>query len=197
VIKPGPAVPRRPGGVIVGLDDATLVARAQDGDIASVECLLARYQTAMYRLALRILGSPASAEDAVQEAFLAAWRQLPAFRGDAAFSTWLYRIVTNRALNAARAERRHRAVPLDSVEAVLVEPRPPPDTVATAASAREALAIAVGRLSPDQRACWVLRESDGLGYQEIATIIGITPDAVRGQIHRARRTLAASMKEWQ
>ncbi len=151
------------------LDDATLVARAQDGDFA--------------------------AEDAVQEALVSAWRQLAGFRADAAFSSWLYRIVTNRCLNMARA--RHLAVPADSLEATLPAAEThSPEAEATVDAERDALDDALERLPVDQRACWVLRESDGLGYDEIAAIVGATPDAVRGRIHRARRSLAATMGEW-
>jgi RNA polymerase sigma-70 factor, ECF subfamily len=179
------------------LDDETLLVRAQERDAAAFEQLVVRHEQAMYRLALRVLDRPEDAEDALQEALVAAWRQLPGFRGDATFASWLYRIVTTRCLNLARSRARRPARNLDGDTAnSLPSGMPTPEHVATAGSAREALNQALTDLPVDQRICWVLRENDGLGYQEIAAITGTTPDAVRGRIHRARSSLAGRMREW-
>jgi RNA polymerase sigma-70 factor (ECF subfamily) len=178
------------------LDDATLVARAGDGDIGALEQLFRRYQTPMYRLAQRILDDPGDAEDAVQEAFLSAWRRLGTFRGDAAFSSWLYRIVTNRCLNMTRFRQR-TAVPLDHAEAVVIATaQDDPAQRAAARHQRDALENALRELPRDQRVCWVLREGEGLGYEDISGITGLTPDAVRSKIYRARQGLAERMRSW-
>jgi RNA polymerase sigma-70 factor (ECF subfamily) len=178
------------------LDDATLAARAGDGDVAALETLFRRYQQRMYRAARRILGDPRDAEDAVQEAFVSAWRRLDSYRGEASFSSWLYRIVTNRCLTMTRS--RHRDLtPLDAVERVVAASASRgPEAEATVSAGRDALQAALMELPAEQRTCWVLRENDGLGYVEIADIVGSSPDAVRGQIHRARVTLMGRMRAW-
>lgn len=171
------------------------MVRAQEGDERAFEALVRRHQRAMYRLALRTLGSADDAEEATQEAFLAAWRRLGAFRSEAAFSSWLYRIVTNRCLNLARSRRP--ATSFDQTEPEL----PSRDGLGPASGAEvsqqlAALRQAVGQLPTEQRVCWVLREQEGLGYAEIAEMVGISPTAVRGRIHRARKRLAEVMKPW-
>jgi len=177
------------------LDDATLVVRAQEGDSRAFEALVRRHQGAMYRLALRTLGDAGDAEEATQEAFLAAWRRLDAFRGEAAFSSWLYRIVTNRCLNRARARRS--SVPLEQVSAELSSSEATgPERGAETNEQLAALRIALQDLSAEQRVCWVLREQDGLGYAQIAEMIGISPTAVRGRIYRARQQLSEVMRPW-
>lgn len=182
---------------MVDLDDPTLAVRAQEGDLRAFEVLVRRHQRAMYRVALRILGEPAEAEDAVQEAFVTSWRRLDHYRGEAAFSTWLYRIVTNRCLNMIRSRRRHPTTPLDDTEPPAAQPTASPEQATELDAVLGALAGAVASLPAEQRICWVLRESDGLGYTEIAHIVGSSPDAVRGRIHRARHALAQSMQAWQ
>jgi RNA polymerase sigma-70 factor (ECF subfamily) len=178
-----------------GLDDATLVARAAEADAAAFETLVRRHQRACFGLAVRLVGNRADAEDVVQESFIAAWRRLPEFRGEAAFSSWMYRIVTNRCLTLTR--RRREPVPLESEAQGLAAS--PGDEPAAATETRQrlaALGAALAELPPEQRACWVLRHLHGLGYTEIGEIIGAEPGAVRGRIHRARRHLAEVMRPW-
>lgn len=174
------------------LDEATLLVRAQEGDAAAFEALARRHQTALYRLAVRVLGDPVEAEDALQDGLLDAWRRIGRFRGEATFSTWMYRIVTNRCLAALR---RRRPVLLDRVDVTV----PAPDTPERAAEVNAGL-VELGRavraLSDDQRVCWVLRELEGLAYSEIAHITGASEDAVRGRIHRARLRLVEVMRPW-
>lgn len=177
-----------------GLDEQTLVVRAQEGDVRAFEVLARRHQAALYRLAVRMMGDPTEAEDALQEALLDAWRRIDRFRGESAFSTWMYRVVTNRCLGMLR---RRTPVP--------VEPAPDsapaaPDDPARAAevdAGLEALGRALRELNEDLRICWVLRELEGLGYAEIAEITGAGEQAVRGRIHRARTRLAEVMRAWQ
>ena len=173
------------------LDDATLVVRAQEGDVRAFEALARRHQAVLYRVAVRVMGDPAEAEDALQEALVDAWRRIGAFRGDAAFSTWMYRIVTNRCVGMLR---KRRPVPVEE----LAEP-PAPDDPARAAqidAEMAALGRAIAGLPDDQRVCWVLREMEGLGYEEISAITGASETAVRGRIHRARTRLAEVMRPW-
>ena len=156
----------------------------------------------MFGTSLRLLSQDSDAEDAVQEAFIASWRRLPEFRSDAQFSTWLYRIVTNRSLNELR--RRKPTQPLgpdtDSAEdAVSVDPAL--DTANPAAHAEQtalidALQAALAELPESLRVCWILRELDHRSYDDIADIVGVPEATVRGRIARARVKLAEAMKEW-
>ncbi len=178
------------------LDDATLAERAREADLRAFETLVRRHQGRMFTVAYRMLGDRGHAEDAVQESFLAAWRGIGAFRSDAAFSSWMYRIVTNRCLNAARTVRP--VMPIDAAGAALARVGPDhPERVAELRGQLVALRTAVAQLPSDQRVCWVLRESEGLGYVEIAEIVGASPGAVRGRIHRARQRLVERMRPWQ
>ncbi len=177
------------------LDEQTLVVRAQEGDVHAFEELARRHQAALFRVAVRVLGNRADAEDALQEALLDAWRRIGSFRAEAAFSTWMYRIVTNRCTQLLRGAPR--TVPVEDVdEARAVTGTGSPERAAEVDAEMAALARAVARLPDDQRTCWVLRELEGLGYAEITEITGAGETAVRGRIHRARTALAEVMRAW-
>ncbi|WP_344015843.1 RNA polymerase sigma factor [Pseudonocardia xinjiangensis] len=174
------------------LDEPTLVVRAQEGDVRSFEILARRHQAALYRLAVRVLGDPGEAEDALQEALLDAWRRIGRFRGDAAFSTWMYRVVTNRCMSVLRTRR---PVPVDRLDESAAASDSPERSVEVDAG-MAALGEALRGLRDELRVCWVLRELEGLGYTDIAHITGASEDAVRGRIHRARVQLAEVMRPW-
>lgn len=189
---PRPPVVEPPAEPEPELDEATLVVRAQEGDVRAFETLARRHQAALYRLAVRVMGDAAEAEDALQEALLDAWRRIDRFRGDSAFSTWMYRIVTNRCLAMLRKRRPEPTEPAD-------EAAPATDSPARAVELDAELAAlgwALAALPDGLRVCWVLRELEGLGYTEIAAITGASEDAVRGRIHRARARLAEAMRPW-
>jgi RNA polymerase sigma-70 factor, ECF subfamily len=187
--RPAPVTPPAPGAG--SLDEATLVVRAQEGDVRAFEELARRHQAALYRLAVRVMGDAGEAEDALQEAMLDAWRRIERFRGESAFSTWMYRVVTNRCLGMLR---RRRPVPVERV----AESAAPdsPERSAEVDAGMAALGWELRGLRPELRVCWVLRELEGLGYTEIALITGASEDAVRGRIHRARVQLAEVMRPW-
>ncbi|TQM09582.1 RNA polymerase sigma factor [Pseudonocardia kunmingensis] len=188
-----PAGPPAPSAA--QLDETTLVVRAQEGDVRAFEELARRHQAALYRLAVRVMGDATEAEDALQEALLDAWRRIRHFRGDSAFSTWMYRVVTNRCLGMLR---KRRPLPVERVEEAVGEAAAPdsPERSAEVDAGMAALRRAVGGLRDELRVCWVLRELEGLGYAEIAQIAGASEDAVRGRIHRARVQLAEVMRPW-
>ncbi|MFI5866733.1 RNA polymerase sigma factor [Streptomyces sp. NPDC051546] len=176
-------------------DDALLAVRAAEGDEEAFEVLVRRYGPAMLRLAAGLLGSAAEAEDTVQEAFVSVWRKLPEFRGDAAFGTWLHRIVTNRCLNALRARRP--VTDIDELpERAAPEHQSSPERAAESHAAVHALGKALAALSPEQRACWVLREIEAVPYETIAQTVGISQEAVRARVFRARRCLTEAMGTW-
>jgi RNA polymerase sigma-70 factor (ECF subfamily) len=147
---------------------------------------------AVYRLALRMTADAGDAEEVTQDVFLSAWRRLPEIREDAAFSGWLYRTATNRCLNLLR--RRRPTSELDDQVPNQVEADP---QRATQSSAQlEALVAALQHLTPEQRAVWLLREAHHRSYEEIAQVVGTTPQAVRGRLSRARAQLAELMSPW-
>ncbi|MCF3961118.1 sigma-70 family RNA polymerase sigma factor [Streptomyces fuscigenes] len=157
--------------------------------------LVQRHGPGLLALAQGLLGDRADAEEAVQDALVGAWRRLPDFRGDAVFRTWMYRIVTNRCLSVLRA--RPRTEPLDSVaEPATRDTASQPARAAESAATKEALAAAVRRLRADQRACWILRELEGLSYGEIAQTVGTSEQTVRGRLFRARCNLMKEMASW-
>jgi len=185
----------------VGASDEDLAARAAAGEAPAFEALVGRYEDRAYRLACRLLGGESDAPDVLQEAFLSAYRNLRSFRGEARFSTWLFRIVTNAALMHRRARRRR---PAESLEAFL--PRfdgdgrhagEPADLEAAAHVEerldREVLAdrarAGVDRLPEMYRAAFVLRDLEELKTAEVAELLGLGADAVRQRVHRARLML--------
>ncbi len=176
------------------LPESVLVERAQDGDDHAFEALVRRHQDVVYRIALRTLGNAAEARDTAQEALITAWRRLPDLRDPHTFPAWLHRIVGRLALNALRARRPED--PAEADDPGIRERGAGPADRAIATDLHEALAKALSGLPPPQRICWVLREMEGLGYEEIAEIVDTTPTAVRGRIHRARTHLVEALEPW-
>ncbi|GAA1094292.1 sigma-70 family RNA polymerase sigma factor [Nocardiopsis exhalans] len=175
------------------LPESVLVEWAQDGDDRAFEALVRRHQDVVYRIALRTLGNAAEARDTAQEALITAWRKLPGLRDPHTFPAWLHRIVGRLALNALRARRPEEPAEED---AEFRERGAGPADRALATDLNEALREALSGLPPPQRICWVLREMEGLGYEEIAEIVDTTPTAVRGRIHRARTHLVEALEPW-
>lgn len=171
------------------------VERARGGDEDAFAALVREYQDQLYRVALRMLGDPHDAQDAVQDAFLQAWQYLPGFRGEAQFSTWLTRILLNRCANVHRSRRP--AQPLPEPDATPEELRSPAaETLAVAAQRRDAVRRAVLSLPVDQRAALVLTTFAGYTHAETARILGISDSAAKVRAHRARRALADVLQEW-
>ena len=175
------------------------MARAAGGDPRAFEQLVRRYQKQMYAVALRILERPDDAEDAAQNAFIAAWRRLPDFRSESKFSTWLYRIVSNHALNQLRSRARSDT---QADLAALVGDREPvtsetgPAEHAETSELVRQIRAALAALPPELRVCWLAREVDNCSYQEVAAIAGVSLDTARGRIFRARQRLAQDLEAW-
>jgi RNA polymerase sigma-70 factor, ECF subfamily len=177
--------------MVLKTDDIHLVSAAQRGDLIAFELLVRRYGTPAYRVALRILGNPTDAEDVTQDSLLQAWQALPTLRDRRLFSTWLYRIVTNRCLNAIRSRRAMGVLPNE-----IEDETRRPNHVTEAGRQLQALRRAIMRLTPEQRAPFVLRELEGLSYEEIAEALGTTVPAVKGRLHRARLALLEAIGAW-
>ena len=136
-------------------NEQELIRRAQRGDGEAFRQLVEAYQTQVYRLALRMCGESA-ADDVTQEAFLAAWRALPDFRGDCRFSTWLYRLTTNAGIDWLRREKRYRSTD-DVTELELPDDAPSPQEQAEQAETQSAVRRALSRLSEEHRQVLQLR----------------------------------------
>lgn len=175
------------------IDDGYLVKRAQEGYLDAYSELVDRHGLRAYRVALRMLGNHHDAEDVAQEALVTAWQQLPQFRQESTFTTWLYRIVTRRALN--KLGRSKNDTSLDLLGEV-PEPLADPADVAERDFAVDAVTAAIAQLPPVQRAVIVLHHFEGLSYDEVARVTGSTEPAVRSHLYRARRTLGASLEAW-
>jgi RNA polymerase sigma-70 factor, ECF subfamily len=177
------------------LNDQDLARQAGLGDRFAFAEIFHRHAAAMFRYAVHMLdGDIDQAEDAVQEALTQAWVHLPRFRGDSALRTWLFRITANCVLSARRRRR-----PIAGEDWVLTLPAGPDSDPVAHAQHEElwaALEAALGELPWRQRASWLLRELEGLSYEEIADILDTSPTVIRGQLHRARGTLAVRMAQW-
>ncbi|MFE3265555.1 MULTISPECIES: RNA polymerase sigma factor [unclassified Streptomyces] len=189
----GPPVAETSDGLLSASDEL-LATRAGEGDEQAFTILMRRHSRPLLGLALHTLGNAQDAEDAVQDAFISAWRRLPEFRHACAFSTWMYRITVNRCLNSLR--RRPAPVPLNTVAEPTAGAGSSPAQAAEEDALADALAEALGNLEPRQRVCWVLRELQGLSYEQIAHVTGTSEQTVRGRLYRARRSLKEMMASW-
>lgn len=169
---------------------AALVARAREGDQEAFEELVRATYADTYTLAKRLTGNEEDARDVVQESYLRAYRGLKRFRGDAQFTTWLYRITANCANTHMGKRSRRRTEPLPE-DVLLVDDNPDRDPAARADASllRERLETALEDLPPKLRAVVVLRDIYDMPHEEIAANLGISESAAKVRLHRARRKL--------
>jgi RNA polymerase sigma-70 factor (ECF subfamily) len=172
-----------------------LVAAARDGDPEALDALVRATYADAYTLAYRLTGNVDDARDVVQEAYLRAYRGLPRFRGDAQFTTWLYRITANCASTAVGKRRRNYADPLPD-DAPVVDRRPEvdPEGRATSAEDRTIVAAALATLPTRLRQVIVLRDIYDLPHRAIARELGISEAAAKVRLHRARRRLKEALE---
>jgi len=193
--------------VTEGTDDSALLARAQAGDVSAFETLVERHRNRVYGLALRMLNSEADAAEVTQEAFLSAFRNLKEFRGDAQFGSWVHRIAANFALMRLRKRRQQG----ETLESTLEGDGDQPsfnergslvDAVsdwrdaegdALDAELRQAIESAAASLGDEYREVFVLRDLEGLSYEEIAQLTGASVAAIKSRLHRARLSLRAAI----
>jgi RNA polymerase sigma-70 factor (ECF subfamily) len=169
---------------------AGLVDAARGGDQAAFEALVRATTADTYTLAFRLTGNEEDARDVVQETYLRAYKGIGKFRGDAQFSTWLYRITANCAANQLGRRKRHRHADLDLDAAFEdLSPDVDPSAQAEASSLRDRLTVALDELPPTLRAVVVLRDVYDLPHEAIATELGISTSAAKVRLHRARKQL--------
>ena len=177
--------------------DAQLVKRVQNGEKGAFDLLVLKYQHKIVNLVMRYVRDPEQALDITQEAFVKAYRALPRFRGDSAFYTWLYRIAVNTAKNYLASQRRR---PID-VELDLQDPEQydlhaklketdTPEGVTLSNELRETVEKAIAGLPEDLRTAIILREIDGMSYEEIAQTMECPVGTVRSRIFRARDAIS-------
>ena len=176
------------------LQEQKWVSAAKNGDQDAFSQLVLRYEKKVYALALRMCRNPEDAAEAAQEAFLSAWQGLPFFRGDSAFSTWLYRLTSNACVDLLRRESSHSAAAgpsLDDEELPLDLPdtAPTPEAAAEQAELRELIEKGLQSLTPEYREVLVLREIHQLAYDEIADTLSLDLGTVKSRISRGRRQL--------
>ena len=183
--------------------DLVLVKRVQRGDKTAFDLLVRKYQHKVVKLVLRYVRNPAEAEDIAQEAFIKAYRALPQFRGDSAFYTWMYRIAINTAKNSlASRDRSPIAYDLDltdpeeshSVQTKLQDPDTP-EGMALTEEIRQIVNSAIEALPEELKTAIVLRELDGLSYEEIAAAMECPVGTVRSRIFRAREAIDKRLRE--
>ena len=175
-----------------------LVAAAGDGDRQAFDELVRRTYVDTYTLAVRLTANEEDARDVVQEAYLRAWKGIKRFRGDAQFSTWLYRITANAAYTLVQKRRRRRTEPLETVdEPVEAAVGAQPEAAAESALLLEQLSAAVAELPPKLRAIVVLKDVYGLSHEDIAEELGISIAAAKVRLHRARKKLRDRLFEEQ
>lgn len=182
------------------LTDTELIGAIREGDLRALEALMRRHNRTLYRTARAILGDEAEAEDAVQEAYLSAYRNLDGFRGEAKLSTWLVRIAANEALMRRRRRARAAAVvPMDAVAAASHEwestmsNEPGPEQDASRAQMRRILEARIDALPEGYRAVFMLRALEELSVEETAEVLQIPEATVRTRFFRARALLRESL----
>ncbi len=182
--------------------DAELVARVQRGDKRAYDLLVLKYQRKIMRLLSRMVRDPAEVEDVAQEAFIKAYRALPQFRGDSAFYTWLYRIAINTARNWQVANSRRPSTPnvidtedgetfsqIDTLTDIST-----PESLMASKQIVETVNSAIGELPDELRTAIVLREIEGMSYEDIAQTMNCPIGTVRSRIFRAREAIAEQLR---
>jgi RNA polymerase sigma-70 factor (ECF subfamily) len=183
--------------------DLSLVRRVQRGDKGAFDALVLKYQHKLVKLVMRYVRNPAEAEDIAQEAFIKAYRALPQFRGDSAFYTWLYRIAINTAKNAVVSRDRspieydldrHHSDESYEMQGRMKDSETPEGLVLTD-EIRSTVNTAIDALPEDLRTAIVLRELEGLSYEEIAAAMECPVGTVRSRIFRAREAIDRRLRE--
>lgn len=167
------------------------VLQAQNGDVSAFESLVREYQSRLYHTCLRMMADPEDARDMAQDILVKVWRSLPSFKGESSFSTWLYRIAVNTCLDELRRRKKAAHASVEALAESGWEPSDPEaEHLLELALNRDLLQKALQRLPDDFRTVIVLRDVNGLSYEEIAQIIDCPIGTVRSRLNRARKNMA-------
>jgi RNA polymerase sigma-70 factor, ECF subfamily len=189
------------------VSDEELVARARAKDYAAFEQLLDRYEDKIFRLAYRFVRNETEAKEILQDTFLSIWRKLDTFKGDAQFSSWLYRVATNAALMRLRAQRRHPEVSTEELPIDYLDKYgqlPPsgenwakrPDDDLQSQELRRHIQEAVDGLPEIYQTVFLLRDIEGLSTEETAEVLEISVPTVKTRLHRARIALRDAISRY-
>jgi RNA polymerase sigma-70 factor (ECF subfamily) len=170
--------------------ESDLVARARAGDHRAFSLLLANHDDQMRALAFRMLGGRAAMDDALQDAYVKAYRSLGRFQEASSFATWLHRIVARTCIDHLRKRQRRREVPLEVVSATAPDRSAAPDQLVTD---RSVLGQALSELPADQRAAVVLVDGEGYSYEQAAEVLGTRPGTIASRLSRARSSLRTAL----
>jgi RNA polymerase sigma-70 factor (ECF subfamily) len=178
--------------------DQAFAIRASRGDVEAFRLLVQEHSGLVYRVALRILGVE-DAQDASQEVWIRVWRNIESFRGDSAFSTWLYRITVNTCLSVRRKESRRGEREYSGDEMPFL-PEPPggdadPEAAALGTERREEIQAALSHIRAEHRAALVLRHMEGLSYAEIAKVLEVPDGTAKGWVSRGRAAMLIVLAE--
>jgi RNA polymerase sigma-70 factor (ECF subfamily) len=187
-------------------EDLRLVSAALDGSYDAFEALVTRYQDKAYRLAWSLVKDDSDANDVVQDAFLNVYRKLDSYNGDAAFSSWIYRIIVNTALMKLRKQKRRSEVAMDALSPSFLDDghhaftvpewQVRADEAVENKELREKILAAIDDLEPKYQTVFVLKEIEGLSLKEVGDIMDLTVPAVKSRLHRARLYLRASLERY-
>jgi RNA polymerase sigma-70 factor, ECF subfamily len=179
-----------------GGESPELLGRLRAGDPGAFEALVRTYQHRVFGIALRMLGRPADAEEVAQEVFLRVYRGIGDFRGDAKLSTWLYTIASRLCLNRLGSSQGRLLRDGDTALASVASGGPDPAGAAERAELAAALERSIADLPEERRIVLVLRDVEGLAYEEIARVLGLEPGTVRSRLHRARLDLKSKLERF-
>jgi RNA polymerase sigma-70 factor (ECF subfamily) len=176
------------------ISDAEYVRRLQRGETEAFEILVRRHEKTIFNLVYRMLGDYDEAAETSQEVFLSAYRSIDRFRGDANFSTWLYRIALNQTSTRRKSLNRLqlRNVPIDDTEPVR-DPQPGPAETIEKKEIRERVQSALNTLEPDDATVILLRDLQDIPYEEVARLLEIPVGTVKSRLHRARQALKSQL----
>src|SRR6201984_3267383 len=190
------------GGAPPAESDMALVERARNKDFAAFEELVSRYEDKVFRLAYRFVRNESEAKEILQDTFLSIWRKLDTFKGDAQFSSWVYRVAANAALMRLRSQRRHPEVSTEELPAGFLDQAQygqilspgenwarRPDDELQSDELRRHIQAAVDKLPEIYKTVFLIRDVEGLSTEETAEALGISVPTVKTRLHRARMAL--------
>ncbi len=187
----------------MNIEEAKLIKASQLGDLSSFEKLMLRYQDRAYRIAYGMLGNPEDAKDAAQESFIKIYKSLGGFKLQSNFSTWMYRIVHNTCLDIIRKQQRRQEIPIETknpsnnegYEIPLEDPKEGPEALLKYKMVKEEIKNEILKLPIEYQGVIILRDIEGLTYDEIASVLEISEGTVKSRLNRGRKQLRKSLAE--
>ena len=186
------------------LSDATLVSRLKSGSMDAFEELISRYESKVFNLAMRFTRNQEDAEEVLQDVFTTIYTKIEGFKGQSAFSSWLYRIIVNAAFMKLRKRKQQTAVSIEDLSPAVKQycidreslSLTRSDSITYTHELREILEGAISRLPEQYRAVFILRDVDGMSNQEVSEILDLSIPAVKSRLHRSRLMLRKKLRRY-